>query len=155
MHDRGFALYNINTKKQNMALYHFTDRRNTQSIKRHGLLSWPLVFRYDIAAVLSSNELSRRLDYEKGLGEYVRLALRPKHKMLNYVLRKGRIQSHVWLKIDDSILNSNRVLYSDTNATNRRATINRDWRNAFEYGDNQAEILIPERIHPSFITFLN
>lgn len=138
-----------------MALYHFTDRRNIQSIKRHGLLSWPLIYRYNIPAVLSSNELSRRLDKNKGLEEYVRLALQPNHRMLNYILRTGRIQSHIWLKIDDSILNDSGVLYSDTNAASGRARINRDWRNAFEYGDDQAEILIPGRIHQNFITFLN
>jgi hypothetical protein len=138
-----------------MALYHFTDSRNVNSIMRHGLLSWPLIFKYDIDAILSSNELSRNLDSNKGLGPYVRLALKPSHKMLNRVLKDGTIQELVWLQIDDSILNNNGVLYSDTNAAANRATINYDWRNAFNNGDDQAEILIPQKISPNYIKIFN
>lgn len=122
---------------------------------RHGLLSWPLIFKYNINAILSSNELSRSLDNRRGLGSYVRLAPQPSHRMLKRVLNDGTIQRLVWLKIDNSILNNSGVLYSDTNATANKATINNDWRNAFDNGDDQAEILIPRKISPNLITILN
>ena len=66
-----------------MALYHFTDSRNIESIITHGLLSWPLVYRYDIDAVMGANELSRRLDARRVYWEYDWLAPQPDVESIN------------------------------------------------------------------------
>ena len=133
-----------------MALYHFTDYRNIHSIKEFGLLSWPLIDSYGIDAVKGSNQLSRDLDMRKGFEEYVRLALRPKHPMLNHCLRDGRIERACWLAIDDSVLNFSGVYFSNTNAAANRATINQNPNTAF-HGEYDAEILIPKKIATNFI----
>jgi|TARA_B110000211_G_C13905998_1_gene476188 hypothetical protein len=133
-----------------MALYHFTDYRNIHSIKEFGLLSWPLVDSYGIDAIKGSNPLSRRLDMSKGFEEYVRLALRPKHPMLNYCLRDGRIKSAIWLTIDEGVLGIPGVYYSNTNAAATRAIINQNPNTAF-HGEYDAEILIPKKIATNFI----
>jgi hypothetical protein len=136
-----------------MALYHFTDARNIESIMTHGLLSWPLVYLYDIDAVMGSNEISRRLDARRGHQEYVRLAPQPNHPMLYFAMNDGRIDDYVWLEIDEAVLYKNGVLYSDMNATANDATIDSDSDTVFVYGDRQAEILIPSRIDPKYITY--
>ena len=133
-----------------MALYHFTDYRNIHSIKEFGLLSWPLIDSYGIDAVKGSNQLSRDLDMRKGFEEYVRLALKPKHPMLNYCLRDGRIERACWLAIDDAVLNFPGVYYSNTNAAANRATINQNPNTAFN-GEYDAEILVPRKIATNFI----
>jgi hypothetical protein len=133
-----------------MALYHFTDNRNINSIKKFGLLSWPLIDSYGIEAIKGSNPLSRELDKRKGFEEYVRLALKPYHPMLNYCLRDGRIESAIWLTIDEGVLDIPGVYYSNTNAAVNRATINQDPNNAFN-GEYDAEILIPIKIATNFI----
>ena len=93
-----------------MALYHFTDARNIESIMTHGLLSWPSVFKYGIDAVLGSNELSRRLDARRGHQNYVRLAPQANHPMLYFAMNDGRIDDYVWLEIDEAVLYKNGVL---------------------------------------------
>ena len=133
-----------------MALYHFTDNRNIISIKKFGLLSWPLVDSYGIEAIKGSNQLSRELDKRKGFEEYVRLALKPYHPMLNRCLIDGRIESAFWLTIDEGVLDIPGVYYSNTNAAANRATINQDPDNAFN-GEYDAEILVPRKIAINYI----
>jgi len=135
-----------------MALYHFTDSRNIESIMTHGLLSWPLLYRLDIDAVMGSSELSRNLDARRDHEDYVRLATQPDHPMLYYAKNDGRIDDYVWLEIDEAILNKTGVLYSSTNATANGAIIDSNSETAFEYGDNQAEVLVPSRIDPQYIS---
>jgi len=133
-----------------MRLYHFTDSRNINSIKKFGLLSWPLIDSYGIEAIKGSNPLSREIDKRKGFEEYVRLALKQYHPMLNYCLRDGRIESAIWLTIDEGVLNMPGVYYSNTNAAANRATINQDPNNAFN-GKYDAEILVPRKIAINYI----
>ena len=133
-----------------MALYHFTDSRNLLSIKKYGLLSWPILIERSINSYMGSNQLSRNLDERKGFERFVRLALRPRHRMLNYCLRDGRISQAFWLKIDQRILNHSGIYYSNTNAAANRAIINANPNTAIT-GDDQAEILIPERITTNYI----
>ena len=133
-----------------MELYHFTDSRNLLSIKKLGLLSWPILFECNISSYMGSNQLSRNLDERKGFERYVRLALQPRHRMLNYCLMDGRINQAIWLSIDDSILMQSGIFYSNTNAAANRAIIDNDPDTALN-GDDQAEILIPERITTNYI----
>ena len=133
-----------------MELYHFTDSRNINSIRKFGLLSWPLVDSYGLDVIKGSNELSRELDERKGFSEYVRLALKPYHPMLNRCLWDGRIESAFWLTIDKEVLDIPGVYYSNTNAAATRATINQDPNNAFN-GEYDAEILVPRKIAINYI----
>ena len=105
-----------------------------------------------MSATLNHNSiyLSRELDERKGFSEYVRLALKPYHPMLNRCLWDGRIESAFWLTIDKEVLDIPGVYYSNTNAAATRATINQDPNNAFN-GEYDAEILVPRKIAINYI----
>jgi hypothetical protein len=136
-----------------MALYHFTDVRNIQSIQRRGLLSWRKLFDWNIQHYPASNEVSRRLDERAQLSDYVRLCLHREHPM-EYVARKeGRIYRVVWLEIDSSVTRWRATKFSDINATANDATINHDYRTAYNSPDTQAEVLVQGGINVKWITF--
>ncbi len=137
----------------NVSLYHFTDSRNVESIKKHGLLSWPILLERGIQHFPGSNELSRDLDRRKNYQDYVRLALKPKHPMADFALREGRICELVWLEIDDMVIRWRATLFSDRNATDNEAVIDKERATAFSSQDTQAEVLIKESLNPKWITF--
>jgi len=136
-----------------MRLFHFTDSRNLVSIRRHGLMSWQQLVWRGIQHVAGSNDLSRRLDAQRNLGNYVRLCLQPDHPMAHVALREGRIHDLIWLKIDAAVANRNTTLFSDENATARCACIDHERSTALHSDSDQAEILVKTRISPDLITF--
>lgn len=136
-----------------MPLYHFTDGRNVPSIRRYGLLSWQLLVGRGIQHFPASNELSRELDARKDLQNYVRLCLRPQHPMATRALYERRVESLVWLEIDDVVTRWRATRFSDRNATANEARVDSSPATAFSSQDPQAEILVEGSLNPKWITF--
>ena len=94
-------------KKYNVGcLWHFTDKRNVDSIKQHGLLSWRELQRIGLApTVPGGNKWSHDADEFSGVDNYVHLSFNQENPMLYIAKRDKRITDHVWLQIDLSVIN--------------------------------------------------
>lgn len=136
-----------------MPLYHFTDPRNLNSIKKYGLLSWMQLESRGIRHYPASNSLSRNLDLRVELEDYARLCLHDRHPMAYKAVYEGRIISFVWLEIDDSVTRWRSTLFSDENATSNIAIVDNYWSTAFNSDSVQAEVLIKSSLNPKWITF--
>ena len=136
-----------------MRLYHFTDPRNIESIKRFGLMSWQQLVQRGINHYPGSNDDSRRLDARKSLENYVRLCLFPKHSMAELAVQHKRIDSFVWLSIDDRVIRLATSLFSDQNATANAAIINDDPNTALSSKNPRAEVLVEGSIDINWISF--
>lgn len=100
-------------------LYHFTDRRNIPSIKRHGgLFSWQYCDTHGITIPSPGGiGFGRNLDLRYGLEDYVRLSFCKEHPMKYIAMKNGRIQNPVVLLIDIEVAYLKGTLFSDMNAT--------------------------------------
>lgn len=153
-------------------LYHFTDKRNIQSIKQSGgLLSQEEIDGKNIYPIYSSSEDSRANDNRQGLSDYVRLSFVKGHPMMYTAMTCGRITSPRIIEINPLVLLLPGVLYSDRNALKNGAIIGSDAKalsniqfNLFSQNylslidsdsrsHYQAEILVPKRVGCEF--FLN
>lgn len=86
-------------------LFHFTDIRNLQFIKEHGLLSLAELNRRSIEIpAAGGNQWSHDADYRMGLDEYVHLCFFNQHPMEFIAKRDGRINESVFLKINPIVL---------------------------------------------------
>lgn len=141
------------TKHYNFYLFHFTDPRNIPSIKKYGLLSWEQLLNRNIIHYPASNELSRNLDRRYNLENYVRLSLTQNHPMFSAAIYYGRVQSLIWLKINPNVIDLSDTLFSNTNATCNQVIINQFKDTALKSNDLQAEVLVKEKIDPSYIIF--
>lgn len=119
------ALYNHLVSAGITTLYHFTSRRNILSILEHGgLLSWKQLVAQSIEHVPGSNTLSRALDEERNLGDFVRLSIIPDTPMYRFVKKSGRVPDLTLIPLPVRvILEANQVLFSNTNAASKRAVI--------------------------------
>ena len=91
--------------KRITTLYHFTDRRNLESIlKLGGLLPLAKLRERGIAIPApGGNDCSHEADATRGLDAYVHLCFRPNHPM-EYVARKdGRIGDTIFLEAHPSV----------------------------------------------------
>lgn len=97
--------------------YHFTDRRNLESIKRMGgLYSWRYCEDHGIAIPYPGGDgTSRSLDSRHGLSDYVRLSFCTDHPMKWVLEQKGYNMVLLRVKIDVACLEG--TLFSDINAT--------------------------------------
>lgn len=100
-------------------LYHFTDRRNIQSIKRQGgLFSWYYCLTHNIVIPNpGGDEYSRGLDAYYGLKDYVRLSFCEGHPM-SYRLKKSGAEV-VILRISAEVALLRGTLFSDINAADK------------------------------------
>ena len=100
------------------ALYHFTDRKNLASIRQcQALYSWKYLEENGIAIPKpGGNSLSRRLDRNKNLEDYVRLGFNKKHPMMFVALNDGRIKDAIILEIDPCVIYFKDNLFSNMNA---------------------------------------
>lgn len=98
-------------------LYHFTSRRNLDSIKRHGgLYSWWYLDNHDITVPCpGGNDFSKQLDRYYGLQDYVRLSLCQDHPMAYRLKQAG--EDIVVLRISLDVVEMEETLFSDMNAT--------------------------------------
>lgn len=97
-------------------LYHFTDRRNLDSIRRNGgLYSWYYCENHDISIPYpGGGEQSRNLDRWHGLQDYVRLSFCNDHPMAYRLKQDGYNLVLLRIKIDVALLSE--TLFSDINA---------------------------------------
>lgn len=96
----------IGASPQHKTLYHFTDESNFPSIAEHGLLSkeqlratglWP-------PKAVGGNELSWRLDAERGIDPYVSLCMTQNHSMKFRAHQDGRLPNPRYLVIKPDVL---------------------------------------------------
>jgi hypothetical protein len=138
-----------------MPLFHFTDDRNLPSIKKYGLMCWPLLIAQQIKHYPASSGPSRSLDKNKNLEGYVRLSRGSYHPMAAKAEYEGRVNKIIWLAIDEVVAQWSTTLFSDQNATANSVVINSDPRTAYESDNNQAEILVHRAIPTELISFPN
>lgn len=107
-------------------LYHFTDRSNIQSIKRHGgLFSWSYCDSHSISIPRPGGiGFGRQLDCNRGLEDYVRLCFTRQHPMMFVAKKDGRIPNPVILVIDIKAALLKHTLFSNKNATIEREPVN-------------------------------
>jgi len=106
-------------------LYHFTDRSNLHSIKEHnGLFSWSFLTKNGIIIPAAGGDnLSRKLDQEKHLEDFVRLSFHPDHPMKYVVKNEGRVPNPVVLEIDPRVMMWEKTLFSNVNAVANYAQV--------------------------------
>jgi hypothetical protein len=154
-------------EKKITALYHFTDKRNIPSIKKHGALySWSYCIANKITIPNSaSNELSKSLDAWKGLEDFVRLSFNPSQPMM-YVAKKKGVDPFI-LEIAPEVIYWLETQFSNVNATANNAivgsfiqhfrNINFDfalqgnWNTPEEKAFIQAEVLVRTKLPIHFI----
>ncbi len=154
-------------------LFHFTDKANLKSIKKlGGLFSWQHCLSNNIHIPSpGGNELSRNLDKNKGLEDYVRLSFTRNHPMM--FVEHTRDRDNVILEIDPEVVYLKSTMYSDVNANRNNASIGKELsdfkRIRFELFKNpnhfklseeerpyyQAEILAKNHIPSKYIKNLN
>ncbi len=150
-------------------LYHFTDRANLISIEQYGgLYSWYSCKIKGIEIPLpNSNNLSRDLDKEKNIHDYVRLTFNRNHPMLYVAKKKGRIKNPCFLEISTEVILFKETLFSNENAVANAAIIggkledfrrikfnfakSGKWYNEKEKKFIQAEVLVKSHIPIKFI----
>lgn len=101
-------------------LYHFTDRRNLESIRKHGgLFSWQTCLSRGITIPYAGGDCnSRLLDRRHGLQDYVRLSLCDDHPMMWRLKQMGYDLVLLKIKVDAAVLRD--TLFSDMNATDNQ-----------------------------------
>jgi len=152
-------------------LYHFTDRANLQSIKRHGALySWHYCVNNNIEIPMpGGDDLSRSLDRRYNLQNYVRISFTRNHPMMYIALNQNRINNPVILEIDPEVVFWKNSKYANKNATRNDVSIGSEiddfkkirfdivkLNKHFDLEDSdkpyfQAEVLILEKIPIEFI----
>lgn len=110
-------------------LYHFTEASNLPLIKsRKGLYSWSYLLSHSMKIPSpGGNDTSRGLDRDKGLEDFVRLSFCKSHPMAYRIHKESEGRANLVLlkiKIDVSMFES--TLFSNINATDKRAIIGSD-----------------------------
>jgi len=140
-------------------LYHFTDRSNVASMKEYGgLFSWYMLERARIEiSCPGGNDLSRKLDTNKDLENYVHLCFNRDQPMLHVLERDERIRDPIILEIDTQVIFWEDTQFSDMNAAAKTANIGdtlsdferirfdiiaNGWKDNNEKGYFQAEVLV-------------
>jgi hypothetical protein len=97
-----------------MALFHFTDTRNLESIRNTGgLHSYTRLKEMGIAIPApGGNDWSHEADAYKGMDRFVHLCFRPTHPMEHAARLDGRIVSSVFLGIRTEILQRKGVRFT-------------------------------------------
>ena len=161
---------NINT------LYHFTAKSNIKSIiSNGGLYSWHYLDLNNIAIPYPGGDsLSRDLDKQYRLQDFVRLSFTKKHPMMYTAQNEGRISSPVILEVDINVCYFSKTQFANMNATktghNCGDSLNDlkaikfnlvklpkhfDIPNENDYKYYQAEVLVKTWIPLKYITNIN
>jgi hypothetical protein len=104
----------VKTLDQIPRLYHFTDRRNLDSIRAQGGL-YPLsdlVTKGVNIPAAGGNQWSRDADELKGMGQYVHLCFRSNHPMEFLARQDGRIGDSIFLEIHPSVMQFAGVMFT-------------------------------------------
>lgn len=103
-----FAKYGVS------AVWHFTDQRNMESIRKQGgILSYAETVRRKIEIPApGGNQWSHDADKRVNVDDFVHLAFLKDHPMLFHAKKEGRIEKPVWLKIDIRVLDTPGTMYT-------------------------------------------
>lgn len=157
-------------------LYHFTEASNIPLIKsRKGLYSWSYLESHGMRIPFAGGDtLSRGLDRDKGLEDYVRLSFYRSHPMAYRIHKeqKGNVRLVLLkIKLDAALFES--TLYSDINAADSNArtgndlqfiedsldvnAVKLDWcySNTPEHKKRQAEVLVKTFLPAKYIVNLD
>ncbi len=107
-------MYNLLKKYSCDTIYHFTDRKNLESIKNNGgLYSLAKINEMKLKDVsYISNDWSQDADRSKGIDSYVHLCfVQGEHPMAFNAIENGK--DIVWIEINSEVLNSAGVLYTN------------------------------------------
>jgi hypothetical protein len=104
-------------------VFHFTDARNIQSIREHGLLPTRTIIERGMDVITGGDEGSLLVDRQKGLDAFVSLSFCFSHPMAHVARQEGRIEAVRTLRICPSVLLRQGVLFSDQVATANAAKI--------------------------------
>lgn len=104
----------VNDQYDLIAIWHFTDRSNLESIQRAGgLLSLAELSRRGIDVPSpGGNQWSHDADRMNGVDDYVHLAFVDDHPMQFIAVQEKRISSPVWLKINPDLVLSDGVRFT-------------------------------------------
>ncbi len=116
-----FSSFNRRSADDNYYLYHFTDARNLDSIRKNGLLSWNALDEKKLDYVSVADADSHKLDFERGWENYVRLSFCKYHPM---GLKASKNSEILILKILPKIVidcadTKGSVLVTNTNAVSK------------------------------------
>lgn len=171
--DDFMQIFNV-LKINNVKLYHFTDKKNIESIKKYGLLSEDAINQCRFNPKYASSQESRLIDKKMGLSDYVRLSFVKNHPMM-YTSMMVYNLNPVILEVNPLIALMPNVFFSDRNTLKYGANIgpgasdlskvnfsvinsgvayynlpNIESKNSY-----QAEVLVKNRIGPEFILNIN
>jgi len=106
------------------SLWHFTDRANISSIKKHGILSLANLKKKNIdISHTASSELSHSIDRIKRLDHYVHLSFIQDHPLYHVAISEKRLVDPVWIEIDISILFDQKTRFCNQVANKKGAKI--------------------------------
>ncbi len=102
--------------------YHFTSRKNIDSICKHGgLYSWHYLKAHQIDIPLQGGgELSQGLDRYKGVADYVHLSFCENHPMAYHLIQEG--EDIVVLKISTDVALLDGTMFTDMNAVDSQCS---------------------------------
>jgi len=158
--------------KARIPFYHFTDTRNLDSIREHGILSMTELRARGITPVTGGNDWSLEADARFGMDRYVHLCFLRQHPMEWNARQDGRIEKSRFLRIDPKVLTLDDVLMTDEVA-NKSGVVPKpaneiipsldfkvmytrtDWKDPAIRDRRQRaklyEILVPSRVPPELI----
>lgn len=153
-------------------LYHFTDERNLENIRKYGgLISWYSCAKHEIGIISAGgDDLSRNLDVRYNLQDYVRLSFCRDHPMAYKHKLAGKKLVLLMIKIDVALWED--TLFSNMNATDNEhshggslndlkridfAAVKKNFvsRDDSDFKFHQAEILVKTAIPKEFIVNLD
>lgn len=95
----------VKASSQQRTFFHFTDRRNLDSIRKHGLLSTRQLEKRKIAVpAFGGNKWSLDADRAKGMDEFVHLCFMQGHPMVKHAIDEGRLGEVVYLSIRPEVI---------------------------------------------------
>ena len=147
-------------------LFHFTDRRNLQSIRDHnGLYSWWYLDKHGIT-IPQQGGTAPELDMRYGLQDYVRLSFCDDHPMAYHLQKRGSIIKLLEIDIEAAVIDG--VLFSNMNATDNNCRFGKGMgylqlvdleatqrhyvsRYDSAFKPHQAEVMIPQHLPLCYI----
>jgi hypothetical protein len=156
-------------------LFHVTERKNLENIRKYGLLSWEFIETMKLfQPAYVSDELSRELDTRYRRQDYIRLSFTENIPMMHQKLKSGEAKDLITLYIDKKVMLWRDTLFSDKNATANDARVGENIEHLknirfdivlgktpyYELSEEeksfyQAEVLVKRHIPRRFITNLD
>jgi hypothetical protein len=109
-----FLVQHVRGSVQHRRFYHFTDRKNLESIRKHGLLCTSELRRLKLLANVATggDENSLATDMAKGTDKFVCLCFTTNHPM-HYIARTQRGLDPVYLHVSPEVIKFPDVMITD------------------------------------------